>query len=120
MSIVQLAVITVVCLVGAAPDGIELPVDRPRLAVAWSTWRSSPARWRWPAQTWAQAHLSPTRSAIIMSMEPVFAAFFAVLAGGEDLTARLAVGGLMVLGAMLIVELVPRRKIEAEVTHIAV
>ena len=29
-------------------------------------------------QTWAQAHLPPTRSAIIMSMEPVFAAFFAV------------------------------------------
>ena len=32
-------------------------------------------------QTWAQAHLPPTRTAIIMSMEPVFAAFFAVLAG---------------------------------------
>ena len=38
-------------------------------------------------QTWAQAHLSPTRTAIIMSMEPVFAAFFAVLLGGEALTA---------------------------------
>ena len=31
-------------------------------------------------QTWAQAHLSATRCAIIMSMEPVFAALFAVLA----------------------------------------
>ena len=30
-------------------------------------------------QTWAQAHLPPTRAAIIMSMEPVFAALFAVL-----------------------------------------
>ena len=39
-------------------------------------------------QTWAQAHLSPTRSAIIMSMEPVFAAFFAVLLGGESLDRR--------------------------------
>jgi drug/metabolite transporter (DMT)-like permease len=55
-----------------------------------------------------------------MSMEPVFAAFFAVLAGGESITARLLTGGGMVLAAMLIVELVPRRKIEAEVTHIAV
>jgi drug/metabolite transporter (DMT)-like permease len=71
-------------------------------------------------QTWAQAHLTPTRTAIIMSMEPVFAAFFAVLAGGEALTARLAVGGLLVLSAMLIVELLPRRRIESEVTHIAV
>ena len=38
-------------------------------------------------QTWAQAHLPPTRTAIIMSMEPVFAALFAVLLGGESATA---------------------------------
>lgn len=119
MAIVQLAVISVVCVLGAAPNGIELPsrggdwlsilymaVVAGALAMA--------------GQTWAQAHLSPTRCAIIMSMEPVFAAFFAVLAGGEDLTGRLALGGLLVLSAMLIVELVPRRKIEGEVTHIAV
>ena len=55
-----------------------------------------------------------------MSMEPVFAAFFAVLLGGESLTARMLVGGVMVLTAMVVVELVPRRKIEAEVPHIAV
>ena len=119
MSIVQLAVISVVCLIGAAPDGIELP-DR---GVDWlsvlymAVFAGALAM---AGQTWAQAHLSPTRSAIIMSMEPVFAAFFAVLAGGESLTVRLAAGGAMVLGAMLIVELVPRRKVEGEVTHIAV
>ncbi len=33
---------------------------------------------------------------------------------------RLAVGGLLVISAMLIVELLPRRRIETEVTHIAV
>ena len=71
-------------------------------------------------QTWAQAHLAATRCAIIMSMEPVFAALFAVLFGGEDPTARMLVGGAMVLTAMLIVELIPRRKVEAEVPHIAV
>jgi drug/metabolite transporter (DMT)-like permease len=71
-------------------------------------------------QTWAQAHLAPTRTAIVMSMEPVFAAFFAVLLGGESATVRMLVGGLLVLTAMLIVELVPHRRIEAEVPHIAV
>jgi drug/metabolite transporter (DMT)-like permease len=71
-------------------------------------------------QTWAQAHLPPTRTAIIMSMEPVFAALFAVLLGGESTTVRMLVGGLMVLAAMLVVELVPRRRIEAEVPHLAV
>jgi drug/metabolite transporter (DMT)-like permease len=71
-------------------------------------------------QTWAQAHLPPTRTALIMSMEPVFAAFFAVTLGGESLTSRMLLGGALVLAAMLIVELVPRRRIEAEVSHIAV
>ena len=71
-------------------------------------------------QTWAQGHLSPTRSAIVMSMEPVFAAFFAVLLGGESLTSRMLLGGALVLAAMLVVELVPRRKLEGEVTHLTV
>ncbi len=119
MSIVQLATISVVCLLGAAPGGIELPssgVDWVRvLYMALFAGALAMA-----GQTWAQAHLSPTRCAIIMSMEPVFAALFAVLAGGEDVTARLLYGGALVLAAMLIVELVPRRKIEGEVTHIAV
>jgi drug/metabolite transporter (DMT)-like permease len=71
------------------------------------------------AQTWAQSQLTPTRTAIVMSMEPVFAAFFAVLLGGESLTSRMFLGGALVLAAMLVVELVPRRKVEAEVTHLA-
>lgn len=119
MSIVQLAVISVVCLIGAAPDGIELPsrgVDW--LSVLYMAVFAGALAMA--GQTWAQAHLPPTRSAIIMSMEPVFASFFAVLAGGESLTARLLLGGAMVVSAMLIAELVPRRRIEAEVTHIAV
>jgi len=71
-------------------------------------------------QTWAQAHLPATRAAIIMSMEPVFAALFAVLFGGESATVRMIVGGLLVLAAMLLAELAPRRKVEAEVTHLTV
>lgn len=119
MSVIQLGVISLVCLLGAAPNGIELPstgIDW--LAVVYmAVFAGSLAM---AGQTWAQAHLSPTRAALIMSLEPVFAAFFAVLAGGESVTARLLLGGSMVLAAMLIVELAPRRKIEAEVTHIAV
>jgi drug/metabolite transporter (DMT)-like permease len=71
-------------------------------------------------QTWAQAHLPPTRAAIIMTMEPVFAALFAVLFGGESVTVRMILGGLLVLAAMLLAELGPRRKVEAEVTHLTV
>jgi drug/metabolite transporter (DMT)-like permease len=119
MTVVQLAVITVVCLVATAPDGLVLPSS----AADWASvlyMAVFAAGLALAAQTWAQAHLAPTRSAIIMSMEPVFAALFAVLLGGEDPTVRMLVGGSMVLAAMLVVEVAPRRHVEAEVQHIAV
>ena len=119
MSIVQLIVITVICFVCTAPNGIVLP-DRPGdwLSVVYMAVFAGAAAMI--GQTWAQAHLPPTRAAIIMSMEPVFAASFAVLLGGESAGPRMLVGGALVLGAMLLVELVPRRRIEAEVQHLAV
>jgi drug/metabolite transporter (DMT)-like permease len=119
MTIVQLVVITVVCFVASAPGGMVLPSTAGDwLAVVYMAVFAGALALA--GQTWAQAHLPPTRTAIIMSMEPVFAAFFAVLLGGESLTLRMLFGGLLVLTAMLVVELAPRRKIEAEVPHIAV
>jgi len=119
MSILQCLVIAGICFVAAVPDGITLP-DRTGdwLAVGYMALFAGAAALL--GQTWAQAHLAPTRSAIIMSMEPVFAAFFAVLLGGESITTRMLLGGAMVVAAMVVVELVPRRRIEAEVTHLAV
>ncbi len=119
MSIVQIIVIAVICLVATAPDGVVLPgTTRDWLSVAYMSLFAGALALI--GQTWAQAHLPPTRAAIIMSMEPVFAATFAVGLGGESPTLRMLVGGLMVLTAMLVVELVPRRRIEVEVQHIAV
>jgi drug/metabolite transporter (DMT)-like permease len=119
MAIIQCLVIAVICAVAAAPNGIVLP-DRTGdwLAIVYMALIAGAAALL--GQTWAQAHLPPTRTAIIMSMEPVFAALFAVLLGGESANSRMLLGGALVLGAMLIVELVPRRRIEAEVPHIAV
>ncbi len=119
LSIMQLGVIALVCFVATAPDGIVLPQG-------WGDWASVlymavfAAAFAMAGQTWAQAHLPPTRSAIIMSMEPVFAASFAVMLGGEDPTLRMILGGGLVLAAMLLVEVAPRRKLEVEVTHTAV
>ena len=119
MTILQVIVIAVLCSAATVPDGIVLPQGR-------ADWTSVlymaivVGALSLLAQTWAQAHLPPTRSAIIMSTEPVFASLFAVWLGGEDVTARLLVGGSLVLAAMLAVELAPRRVIEGEVPHIAV
>ena len=119
LTIVQLGVITAVCLVASAPDGITLPGSA---SAWWSVIYMAvvAAALALALQTWAQAHLPPTRAAIIMTMEPVFAAGFAVSLGGEEATVRMLVGGTMVLTAMLLVELAPRRKLEAEVPHVAV
>ncbi len=122
MSILQVLVIAAICLAAALTTGdagVVLP-DRGSdwVSVVYMALVAGAAAML--AQTWAQAHLPPTRTAIIMSMEPVFAAFFAVLLGGEVITVRMLMGGAMVLAAMIVVELLPRRKVEAEVTHLVV
>jgi drug/metabolite transporter (DMT)-like permease len=55
-------------------------------------------------QTWAQAHIEPSRAAVIMAMEPVWAAAFAVALGGESITGRMIIGGLAIVSAMYLVE----------------
>ena len=117
LSIVQLAVITVVCWAGALPGGVELPTTG-------SDWLSTlymalvAGAFALVVQTWAQAHMSATRAAIVMTMEPVFAAAFAVGWGGEDLSARMVGGGALVLAAMYLAELGPRHGRDAEVPHL--
>ena len=97
MSVVQLLVIAVICLVATAPDGVVLPDNgRDWAAVVYMALVAGALALL--AQTWAQSQLSPTRTAIIMSMEPVFAAFFAVLLGGEEVALRMVLGGAMVAG----------------------
>ena len=119
MSIVQLIVITVICTLCTAPNGIVVPdqLDDWLSILYMAVFAGAFAM---IGQTWAQAHLPPTRAAIIMSMEPVFAAVFAVMLGGESATIRMAVGGLLVLAAMLMAELGPRGTVEAEVQHLVV
>jgi len=56
-------------------------------------------------QTWSQAHISATKVAVIMTMEVVFAALFAVIFGGETLTVKVLIGGSMVLAAMFMIVL---------------
>jgi len=53
-------------------------------------------------QTWAQTRLSATRTAVILTMEPVFAWVTGVVVVDERVTARTALGGVLVLVAMLV------------------
>jgi drug/metabolite transporter (DMT)-like permease len=60
-------------------------------------------------QTWAQARTTPTRAALILSLEPVFAWLASRVLEGEVLTARAAAGVGCILAGILLVELKPLR-----------
>lgn len=66
-------------------------------------------------QAWSQSHLSTVTAAVIMTLEPVFAGAIAVLIGGESLTARMWLGSALIVAAMLVAELGPRRGEDAKV-----
>jgi drug/metabolite transporter (DMT)-like permease len=58
-------------------------------------------------QTWAQRWISPTRTAVISSMEPVFAWATSYLLAGEVLSRRGILGAGLILAGILLVELRP-------------
>jgi len=93
-------------------------------------WWAEPARIRWTAdvaaallvtgllatalaflvQSWAQRWNSPTRTALIFSMEPVFAWATSYVVTGELLSRRGTLGALLILAGIVLVELKPRRE----------
>lgn len=59
-------------------------------------------------QAWAQSALTAAAAAVVMTMEPVFAALLGVVAG-EELLPVAWVGGLLIVISMLVAEFGPRR-----------
>lgn len=60
-------------------------------------------------QTWAQSRVAPAPAAVVMVLEPVWAAFFGLVVWREPLDARTVVGGVLVVSATLLVVIVSRR-----------
>lgn len=58
-------------------------------------------------QTWAQKHLSPTRTGLILALEPVFAWVTSYLVAGESLSVKGVSGALLILSGILLAELKP-------------
>jgi drug/metabolite transporter (DMT)-like permease len=114
LAIVQLATVAVLAIVVAAPSSLAPPPD----AAVWGAvvLTALPATAvAFFVQTWAQAELAPTRAAVVLTMEPVFAGIFGVAVGGDTLTARTIAGALLVLVAMYAVELGPRQSKDAAI-----
>ena len=116
LAVVQLAVVAVGCALGAVAGGFAVPPDLGVWGALALTAVLATAV-AFVVQTWAQAHLAPTRAAVIMTMEPVFAGAFAAIAG-ETFGLRKLAGAVLILAAMLATEVGPRRGAEGDVPRL--
>jgi drug/metabolite transporter (DMT)-like permease len=114
LAVVQLTTVAVLSIVIAAPSSLAPPPDAGVWGAILLTSIAATAL-AFFIQTWAQARLAPTRAAVVMTMEPVFAGIFGVTIGGDSLSARIIVGAAFVLAAMYLVELGPRHGRDAAV-----
>ena len=104
MTIVQLAMCALLSGLASIPDGYSAPPDYGVWAVVVFTAVVCTAV-AFVVQTWSQTHMTTTKVAVILTMEVVFAALFAIIFGGERLTLQATLGGLMVLTAMFMIVL---------------
>ena len=104
MTVVQLGVCALLSGLASIPDGYSAPPDSGVWAVVVFTAVICTAV-AFVVQTRSQAHMTTTKVAVILTMEVVFAALFAIIFGGESLTLQATLGGLMVLTAMFMIVL---------------
>lgn len=113
LTVVQTVVLAALCWVAALPGGIQVPTR----AVDW-VWLLYLALVCGALtiflQIWAQAYVEPTRAAVIMATEPVWAAVFAVMFGGEHVTWRMVLGGLAIVSAMMLVIVIPHLRARSD------
>ena len=99
MTVVQLFACAILTGLFSLAQGYRAPVDLAGWLVVFYTAVACTAI-AFLIQTWSQAHMSATKVAVILTMEVVFAAIFAVLIGNENIRTQALIGGLLVLVAM--------------------
>jgi hypothetical protein len=104
MTITQLIMCAILSGIASAFEGYSAPPDFGVWAVVIFTAVFCTAS-AFIIQTWSQAHMSATKVAVILTMEVVFAAIFAMIFGGERLTLQAALGGILVVTAMYLIVL---------------
>lgn len=113
LTIVQLGTVSIITFAATLKSGFQLPPDS-------GVWKAViftaifATAFAFIIQTWTQSFMPPTTVAIIMTMEYIFAAGFAVIFSHESLTTKTLIGGAMVISAMyLIIWAEGREKITA-------
>ncbi|MCD6391757.1 MAG: DMT family transporter [Dehalococcoidia bacterium] len=115
LALLQIATVAVISLIAATHKGITVPSDPGVWKAVMITGILATAV-AFFVQTWVQSLISPTRAAVIMTMEPVFAGLFAIVLGGDQLTLRTLGGAACILAAMLIINLRSGRSVAGQKT----
>jgi drug/metabolite transporter (DMT)-like permease len=112
MTIIQLATCALMTGAISFSQGYSAPVNTSGWLVVFYTAVMCTAI-AFVVQTWSQAHMSPTKVAVILTMEVVFAAIFAVIFGGETLTLQALLGGVLVVIAMFSIVIKGEESVES-------
>lgn len=104
LAVVQLGTVTLVCagLSAMVDDSFMPPTAQVWVAIFFLAVAATAIAF--VVQTWAQSRLAPSRAAVILMMEPVFALITGVIVG-EALTRNIFAGGFLVLIAVYISEI---------------
>ncbi len=104
LTLTQLAVVAVVC------SAISLAAERPGLPTQGSVWFALvltgvlASAVAFAVQTYAQRHISPTKTALVLVTEPAFGGLFGWLAGDTFGIGGVA-GSVLILGGMVLAEI---------------
>lgn len=99
---VQIATVAVLTGIASLIEGFQTPPDSEVWGVILFTALVSTVT-AFIVQTWSQTIIDSTKAAVIMTMEVVFSALFAVTIGGEVLSTRTLIGGILVVISMYVI-----------------
>jgi drug/metabolite transporter (DMT)-like permease len=117
LTIVQLGTIAILTsILAVVDDGYELPnTDQEWKATIFTAILATSVAFL--VQTWSQSKMDATVVAVVLTLEVVFAALFAVLAGQESLTIKATLGGALIFAAMLLMQVRQNPKEPAQINQ---
>jgi drug/metabolite transporter (DMT)-like permease len=117
LTIVQLGTIAILTsILAVVDDGYEPPnTDHEWKATIFTAILATSVAFL--VQTWSQSKMDATVVAVVLTLEVVFAALFAVLAGQESLTAKATLGGALIFAAMLLMQVRQNPKEPAQINQ---
>ena len=117
LTIVQLGTIAILTsILAVVDDGYEPPnTDQEWKATIFTAILATSVAFL--VQTWSQSKMDATVVAVVLTLEVVFAALFAVLAGQESLTIKATLGGALIFAAMLLMQVRQNPKEPAQINQ---